>query len=142
MGDVEEGLFALLTGTAAVGAIVGDKVYPIEVPQGARPPWVVYFRVSGPRVRSLDGPSGLAQPRFQVECQGATADQARGLANAVRRALDGYRGTVTTTASPADTVRIGGISLLSDQDGFEDATGPGRRSFRRILDFLVTHEEE
>jgi hypothetical protein len=70
---------------------VGAKCYPWgEVPQGETYPHVSYFRVSGNRVRSLNGPSGVSHPRIQLDFWGRTYASARTLADAVRLAIETF----------------------------------------------------
>lgn len=125
---LEEALYVRLTGDAAVTAIVGTAVYPQAAPQNLEPPFITYARVSAERLRSFDGPSGLARPRMQVDCWAAGYRQARQLADATRRALDGWR-------SPADGVP--GAMLESDRDLHEPENGLHRVS----MDFFFWHEE-
>jgi hypothetical protein len=109
----ELAVYTLLKDAAGVAALVAGRVYPLQAPQNATAPFIVYQRISSRRVRSVDGPSGLAQPRIQVDAYAATYAGAKALASAIRTALDGYRGTVAG-------VRVGAIALVSDTDFLED----------------------
>lgn len=128
----ELAVYTILKDTAAVSALVAGRVYPVQAPQNPTYPLVTYQRISAVRVRSVDGPSGLAQPRIQVDAYATTYAGAKALAAAIRGALDGYRGT-------AGGVRVGGVSLLSDIDFFEEDVDP--KLYRVSMDYLVTHDE-
>lgn len=123
-------LYTLLTGTSAVSAIVGTRIYPVVLPQKPTLPAITMQRIPGSRVRSTRGPSGLAQSRYQVDCWAATQTAAEELAGVVRAATDGYRGTVSE-------VRIGGISVSGDRDFYEPDAKYNRVSF----DLIIWHEE-
>jgi hypothetical protein len=127
---IEEDLITYLYSGAAVTALVGQRVTPLRMDQGADLPAITVQRIDGPRVRSLTGPSGLAHPRFQLDCWGSTYASVKAVATAVRQRLDGYRGLMGSTT-------VGGVSLESDQDDFEPDTG----LYRVSMDFIIWHKE-
>jgi hypothetical protein len=94
MAGLGEALHALLAADAAVAALAGSRIYPNLVPAAASYPAIAYQRISGRRVHSQTGPSGLAAPRVQITSLAASYAQADALGQAVRQALDGYVGTV------------------------------------------------
>ena len=131
---IEEALVALLETDAAVAALVDDRIYPIVAPAGVDLPAIVYQRISGPRAETMAGPSGLAWPRFQFGCIGGSFSEAVSVADAVRQALDGYRGTVSG-------VVIRGILLLNEFSQYEADEDEGGVSWVEYLDFGVYHLE-
>ncbi len=82
-------------------------------------------------MRSLDGPSGLAHPRIQIDVWADTYAAVKAAATQVRLALDGYAGTV-------DGVVIKAVILNGDGDRYEDH--PKRH--RVSMDFTIWHQEE
>lgn len=86
----EESLVARLNATPGVTALVGTRIYPMLIPQGAAMPAVTYQRISTVRPGSLRGPVGQADPRIQVNSWADTYGTAKALADQVRRSLDGY----------------------------------------------------
>lgn len=137
--SAELAVLTLLKNAAAVAALVGARIYPLTAPQPPTYPLVTFQRISGVRWRSLSGPSGMAQPRIQVDAYATTYAGAKALATAVRQTLDGYRGPVQVTSGPATYVRVGGCTLESDQDLYETDVNP--KLYRVSMDFLVTHDE-
>ena len=123
---LEDTLYDLLSGTAAITTLVSDRIYEMRRDQGSGLPALVYWRVSGPRVHSHDGASGLAHPRFQVDCWATTPSGANALAEAVRTAVDAY-----------STGDIKVAFLVNEQAAYEDETG----EFFKILDFMFWHGE-
>lgn len=91
---IESDLKAYLAADAAVAALVGSRIYPLKLPQAPALPAITYQKVSGPRVISLSGYSGLSHPRLQIDCWAATYDQVKALSAAVVAALDAYPGAI------------------------------------------------
>ncbi len=136
---IESGLRAYLMADSGVAALVADRIYPAPAPQGAVMPFVTWQRISGLRVQSLGGPSGLAQPTIQLDCWAETGTrnetgdgygQAKALAQAVRQALDGKTGILLDGMRSA-------ILLLDERDLFEGEA----RTVRVSMDFRIWHEE-
>lgn len=126
---IEKAIRSILVANNTVKAIT-TRCYPATLPQDPTYPLILFSKVTGMRDHHLQGPSGLAHPRFQVEAWATTYDAAKALANAIRGALDGYKGTV-------GTVRIGSILSESERDVYEDAVS----CHRTIMDFFVWHSE-
>jgi hypothetical protein len=125
MALVEEAIVSLLSGVA------GGRSYGYRLPRNVTLPALTYMKVSGPRDQTQEGPSGLVAARVQVSSWGATYGAAKTLSNAVRLALDGYRGTTLD-------VRIDGIQLLNESDQNE----PEPDTYQVIMDFRVMYAEE
>jgi len=126
---IEKAIRSILIADTAVKAIT-TRCYPGKIPQNPEYPLIVYYKVTGNRDHHLQGPSGLAHPRFQVEAWATTYDAAKALANAIRVALDGYKGTVGAVA-------IGSILMEAERDTYEDVVS----CHRVIMDFFVWHSE-
>lgn len=129
---MEAALSALLLADAAVAAAIGARLFPNAAPLGTATPYATFRRISGRRVRSLAGASGLAMPRVQIDVQATSYLAARAAADAIRRCLDGYR--------PAGNAVIRAAALLSDQDLYEAEALPPLH--RVTMDFQITHREE
>ncbi len=129
--SIETGLRSQLVNDTDVAAIVGTRVYPVKMPLGYTLPCISYQRISSERYPFLDGPSGRAIPRFQVDCYADTYSEVRDLAGKVRLALDGFKGTLGTESN------VGGISIQSERDLWEDNTDV----YRVTQDYLIPHIE-
>jgi len=129
--SIETGLYSHLTTDSDVSALVGTRVYPLKLPQGYTLPAISYQRVSGDRLATLSGPTGRANPRFQIDCWASTYSGVRDLASKVRQALDGHKGGLGGEDD------VGGISIEGDRDLFEENT----EVFRVTMDFFIPHFE-
>lgn len=134
MASIDESLVSILQASSAVTAICGQRIYPLYARQTAAKPLVIYQRISSVREHSHDGPSGLARPRFQFRCVANSFSEARGLADAVRGALDGYQGTV-------GGVRIDAILFENELDADDVALDAEATAYSVLMDFFVWHGE-
>ncbi len=95
--------YAVLSGSAAVTAIAGARIYPLVLPEGIRPPAVVYELLSGNEHRtvSMAHTQRLVQARMRVTGVVAPGDYAAltGLMEAIRSAAVG-RVNVTIASIP------------------------------------------
>ena len=76
-----------LLANAGVAALIGTRMYPNALPQGATLPAVVYYRISGTHVESLQGIKAAGTCRVQLDCYGATRLAADGVSAAIVAAL-------------------------------------------------------
>lgn len=94
-------------------------VRPDKVEQTDQPPYIVYQKVTGRRIQSLQGDSGLANQHFQFDAYARTRAQAIALREALRRAI---------TANP-----VLGAVHAGEGIGFDEDT----RLFRERVDFSL-----
>ena len=121
-------LVAALKADSGVSAIT-TRIYPNYIPQNPTYPLIVYQQVSGFRDHALSGPTGHAHPRYQIEAWAQTYDAAKGLAAAIRAALDGKKHTL-------DGVTISAL-IQGEFDGYEKTEG----CYRIVSDFSIWHNE-
>jgi hypothetical protein len=129
MASIEAALVAALTGEASVSALAGSRVFPIGGRQGAQYPFITFQRISTQGAAHLDGPSTLDWPRFQLNLNGDTADEARELAEVVLLFLDGREHSAA------------GMTFTAT---FQDQRGPTldevTKKFGAQQDYLLWHE--
>jgi hypothetical protein len=132
---VEKAIRSILIDDGDVGALVGDRVFPIVRRDGSALPAIVYQQISGVRDQMLSGPSGFVEARFQINCWAETYEGADELAEAVRGALDGYNGTKESVVIQCVHLLDEGDmpSLIADNESFNFH---GKR-----LDFMVWFDE-
>lgn len=130
---IEQAILTALFANASVKGVVADRIYYVQAPQGVTAPYVVFFKVSGPRVHSHDGASGLAHPRFQFSCFAKTYAAAKQIAGYIQTVLQGYSGTLGGTGG----VTVRGCFYENETDLYEPDTG----LFHIALDFYIWHKE-
>lgn len=111
---IREGLYSLLTGSAAVYTLVGLRVYPGSAPQSATLPFIVQKQASRRKVPTHEGTVNLNLWDVDLEVKAATEASAAAVADAVRTLLDGYSGT------PGTGLKVRGCWGESEDDD-EDA---------------------
>jgi hypothetical protein len=134
MADVEEAVYAILRSAGGVTAIVGTgdaaRIYPNVVPQDAGLPAMAYQRISALRRATHGSPASLARPRIQITMLAESYSQVKGLAAAVREALDGFMGT-------AGGVSVG-VALAEDET---DEFGSSNNLHVVRQDYMIWHAE-
>lgn len=74
---VEKKLYEALKASAELAALVGDRIYPAQIPQGTELPAVVYHRVSGVPYNHLGAGFGLVRVRIRLDVWALTYDEAQ-----------------------------------------------------------------
>jgi hypothetical protein len=119
----------MLTSTPAVAALVGARIYPGKMEQGSALPAIVYDRViTTPAPAPLEGAAAPVRARLRLSCWADSFDEARGLWQAVKAALEGRSAMVGL-----DDIRL--VRLLNWFDGPNEPGPPAR--FRVTADFHV-----
>ena len=131
----EKAIRAILVGDGAVNALVSGRVYARTLPQNPKLPAVVYSRISGTRVESLQGASGLASPRFQIDVFAERYDEVKTLTRDIQLALEGKRGSF-------GGVDVQGILYQGDRDMTDDLTDNLTIDQHRVMmEFTIWHRE-
>jgi hypothetical protein len=119
---LQEGLHALLAGASGVQAIVGtpqnrtdgtDGIFPATMPKNAPLPGMVYARIAGHEIDSMDGRGELRVSRIQISAfSGIYADVAT-LIEAAKDAIIGFHGQLS------EGTEVDAAFLVLEQDAFE-----------------------
>ena len=110
MTIIDEAIFSILSGDSGVSAIVGNRIYPMQLPLDCTLPALSYFKPSNP-YKQITG-----SPRFQIDCWAEDYLACQLLRDLVQVALDGYAGTV-------NTVNIIRIIPLEAPDMYDSTAG-------------------
>lgn len=130
---VERALYRILV-DAETSA--GERITPLQLDRQATFPSITYQRISTPRDIAHDGDQGFAEFRTQMNCWAQRTEsasgyaQARQLADEVRLALNGFRGTV-------EGIVIGYVQVLGDRDDVD----PERTLERVVVDVVGNYQE-
>lgn len=111
---IEAGLRTFLLADATISDLVnGERIHPVQLPQGTNRPAVRYTKISGNRPHSSpQGALGLSGPRIQIDAFAPDYDDAIALAEAIRKRIDGYRGAM-------DAVTVQGVFFANEREGYE-----------------------
>lgn len=115
MPSPEESLRLSLSTDPGVIALVGDKIYPDELPQEQALPAVVYGRVSTEPIYTLNNTHAATRSRLQAVCWARRRNDAETLADAVMVAalVDGYP-TLARSAELDPTTEAHAVTLEFD----------------------------
>lgn len=139
---IEEAFLYLLTNanpSGALGLIIGDRLFPDDLPQRPSYPAAVYHVISAPRGYTMDGQDGATPFRFQVDLYATTKSEVVAMRRALLRDVSGFAGLVTAV-SPA--VLIHGVFVDNERDsavGELEQAGPRIR--RKSIDVIVWTKE-
>ncbi len=134
MAYVEQAIYARLKAVAGVTGIVASRIYPCMIPQNTALPAITYRRLSGNRDYVFGGQTGIVDARFEIASWADSYSGVKALAEQVRLALSGYRGSV-------GGVTIDWISLEMEADIFEDSTGQATGVYQVPTDYRVYYRE-
>lgn len=132
--SLDAALYSKLTGTAGITAVIGTRMYPSIIPQGATLPAITYQRISTVEFTSHDGPSGLVRARYEIIAWAETNAAALSLAALVRIALDCLGWTQSS-----DTVQVG--FRETEELVYEDGTDTDRPRYGVAQQFVFLHNE-
>jgi len=99
---LRQAVYARLSGSSAITAIVGTRIYFGALPQSAQLPALTFWVVTRPHGHNLGGSDGISAARIQVSAWSFAESSSDQLVQAIRDRFDGFTGTingVTVTAS-------------------------------------------
>jgi hypothetical protein len=116
--------------------LIGDRFYARYAPQGAPKPYVTARRISSRPEGHLGGGAQMFADRWQLETWATTVEQCESVTDALRVALDGFRGL------SADTY-IGACLLLNEVDDADTGQdGSEAKTHWTAMDFEVWHRRD
>ena len=98
--SLEKSLRDHLLAQAPVASVVGQRVYPLVIPQGGAMPCIVYAKQGRQVQQVFCGEDGLRRTMLEIDCYALVYDDAVGLANAVAAALRDFSGAMGATRVP------------------------------------------
>jgi len=141
---IDQGIVDLLANDSGVAAILKTStvaqltgwtaqasIYQVVAPEDLeRLPLIAFSYVGGSSGNTLDGVGGIQKLRLQIDCWGTTPVDAKNLADAVRKVLDGYQGVLSDGTWLQSAVMVHpGIDFFSDAS----------RYYRRMLEFYLLY---
>ncbi len=135
---IEETIFSRLSTFAGLTALIGAppncRVYPHELaPENALFPYVTYSLISAPREIAMGADPGLVRSRWQFDAWGLDPDDARDVAEQLRKALERWRG-----AGSGTTVQD---TFIDNQQNSPPVLVNSVPAYRRITDAMIHYTE-
>lgn len=128
---LEQGLVALLTANAALTALIGTRLYPVQgPPDNPVFPYITYQDVTASSEYNLDS-TETRKTLIQFDIWGTSYLTGKIIANALRNALSGYQGTLT------DGTRV----LFARRGNYLDNFDVDSRTYRSIAEWEFTAVE-
>lgn len=135
MSRVEEGLYAWLTASPEIEALVDDRIYPDRAPQGVVRPYVTFFVVATEPALHLTAGAGVTSSQVQLDIWADDNATRRSIADALFARLHGYVGDMPPLY--AQQVRFGGPTNSHERPNDAGEVG----TFRGRCDVTIWHDE-
>lgn len=127
MSGFKDDLYAYLGSISALSSLVGDRIYPNWVTDARQPrPYIVFTVASNENVDHLRDPSALVRQMVQFDIWGDVADDTWAVQTQLRKALDGYYGTMNSNTAVREA-RL--QNILENVDGPNDG---GEEPYHRL----------
>jgi hypothetical protein len=134
---IGEALRTKLLSYQAVSALIGQRMYPDALVEGATLPAVVYYVTSTNRQHNLDGVEKFAQARFTIECYALTRATCSAISKAIRETgISSFRGVISGYT-------FCGILFDSADEYLQESPTDGNQEHRYLVSFdlLVSYKE-
>jgi hypothetical protein len=126
---IEEALHEYLSGKTEITDLVGERIYPIVLPQGVLYPALTYIKISGPVLHDVD----IAYPRLQLGSWGDKYSDVKQLAAAVKEVLQRFKGIMGS--SPG--IRVSQVVFVNELDFYDPETG----TYHIPADYTIIYRE-
>jgi hypothetical protein len=127
---IEAGIYSRLSGSTAVTAILGTRIYPQVVPQGASYPNARFTIISDVILHASTGDTSLRQASIQVDCYSANSySGAIDIAEAITKQLN-----TNSTTFGSISVENSHVTAAGDEPAYAPTDGSDDYIFGRSLD--------
>ncbi|MDB6061564.1 MAG: hypothetical protein JWM78_1667 [Verrucomicrobiaceae bacterium] len=130
----EKAIIAIMRANAAVTDLVGSGIYPVLIPENAVYPCITVERISGQRIVAplfAVADPGAVDVRLQVTAWGRTYESVKTVSEAVRVAVERYRG---------DIVEVTVWDIVPETDG-PDLYDGDLQLYGAPADYTLSHPE-
>ena len=115
---IEVGFYNLLAADSSIAALCGNRIYPVQLPEGSALPAITYLYPGGSSQPTLNT-TGYQRQRLEINCWGATYPDAVTLRGTVRTALEGTRAVLSDGTDLQDIEFIQPIDFPFETDARE-----------------------
>lgn len=131
---LRQAVYRRLSTDASITALVGDRIFPVGLPQGTTLPAVTHIQAGSYEPRHLRGRTTYRQAAYRVSAWAHYEEEAEALADAIRERLTDWRGW-------QGQVFIGRSALTNEIDQPERPTGgTDQWVYQIILMFSISHK--
>ena len=149
--DINEATTVYLLDQTAITALVCDRIYDGQFPEGTPLPAILVTRIAGTSNAHQRGAGSLQMARLQISSYGLNAASAAAVARQVRRAVapetiaegtPGFSGLQRDPANPAESLDVARALPVGDIQLKESPQDAGDRfPTHRALDFEIWYRE-
>lgn len=126
---IEESLYLILTANVNLTKICSNRIYPDKLPQNPKLPAIAYSSIGTFPVAIHSGKAVLERTHIQIDAYAISSRDAKLLIDAVRQAVESYRGSIG--GHRIDTILVLDHAV-GDYDDVPD-------DFRRTSEFEIWH---
>ncbi len=130
--ELEEALTAYLLGYPILVSLIGNKLYPDELPQGVNLPAVIYSKVSDVKEHTLVGQNQLEKPMIEFSAFAGSKKAARSVANQLKLALCDFQGVLSG-------LEIQYIRLENELSNLERSSDGTLKIYTELLEFEINY---
>ena len=130
--ELEEALSAYLLDYPGLIPLIGDKLYPDELPQGVNLPAVIYSKVSDVKEHTLVGQNQLEKPMIEFSAFAGSKKVARAVANQLKLALCDFQGVLSG-------IEIQYIRLENELSNLERSSDGTHKIYTELLEFEINY---
>lgn len=137
MSAIGEALRTKLLSYSTLSSLIGQRMYPDVLVEGATLPAVVYYVISTQRDHMLSGVGKSAHARVNIECYARTRSTCNAISKAIRETgIDSFRGVVSGYA-------FDGVDFDSGDEYMQEPPTDGNQEHRYIVSFdILVHYGE
>lgn len=125
---INNAIYSRLSGFAGLSAMVASRIYPVNAPQDALMPYVVYQRVSSVKIGLLASDTDIAEPRYQIDVYAGSYSSCRDTADQVVLAMQRWQGTEAGTVVMDTTIE-------NDSDTYDNDL----LTYNSTIDVIISH---
>ena len=133
--NIEEALVKRLLDYPGLKALINNKIYPEEIPQGTTLPAVFWIKVSDNKDHFLDGQCKTERPIYQFTAQANSKGDVKPVAEQIKAALCDYQGDLYG-------IEVQKIELQNEFSSMEKSSDGTIRIFYEDLEFEITFVKE
>ena len=137
---LERAIFKKLSEDSDISSRVGTRISPLVLDQELALPAITYELSTSRPYSDLSGATQLISVDFDFFCMGETFLDASDLAEEVRKALSGFRGSIFINVGGLINVEVLGCTHTNDRTDYAaPVDGDRQGTYIRMLSFLISY---